>query len=273
MHEVQHRPTVDFVLYLDDDSIVSLTKLMRKIEQNNDPLLAMGYVMNTVLDHSQDDICDMCDCNKKAMCREDPTLHEWCGILKDHGAPSDLKLGGCLHYLNVCRSYGFQQDMTHEYDAIAPFRCAMKAIKAENDLMDYFGNREPPPWFLGMGWVWGRKIVDFISRNVDYLKLNGAADVSTGYWMAAIEGVKWVDMGVDINMFHDYPEYHSQFSSRCDNSSILIHRMSPERWAGFNPNSCNLHCLPVVPSAPEHDPSANPYPDFPTGPISLVSLE
>lgn len=257
----QHRPTVDYVLYLDDDAIVSVDRLLQVIEPIHDPLLAMGYIMNTDLEHSQEDICDMCGPTMCSTCMADSSINDFCDYMRQF--VPDIKLGGCLHYLNMCKIFGITDDdeahASEELDLSPLGNCALRVYYEESRLVDYFGNRQPPPWMLGMGWVWGRKIVDFVARNVDYLKLNGAADVTTGYWMAPLEDVKFVNMR-DDGFFHDYPEYGSQFSARCSNSSLLIHRMNFERWAGFDHTTCKLQCISVVAGA-GHSAADNPYPE------------
>eukprot|EP00400_MALV-I_sp_L67-5_P000993 gene993-531_t len=256
---VQHRQTVDYVLYLDDDAIVSVSRLLELIEQVQHPLLAMGFIMNTDLEHSQEDICELCGPAMCRRCMDDPDINEFCDYMRMFHP--DLKLGGCLHYLNICKIFGVADDDNPKEgeDTFPLGNCALRVYKEENDLVQYFGNRQPPPWMLGMGWVWGRKIIDFVARNVDYLKLNGAADITTGYWMAPLEGVAFFNIR-DDGYFHDYPEYGSQFSRRCTNNSILIHRMNQERWQHLNTDTCELHCINVTATG-DWDPKANPYPE------------
>merc|ERR1711977_340514 len=91
-----------------------------------------------------------------------------------------------------------------------------------------------------MGWVFGRRIVDYISHNVENLKKRGAADVQLGFWLAPLEDLHWVDM--KGGFFHDYPMPGSTFSSGCTENTILVHRMNVERWRDFEPETCELHC-------------------------------
>ncbi|CAJ1344328.1 unnamed protein product, partial [Effrenium voratum] len=130
--------------------------------------------------------------------------------------------------------------------------CVEKAQRDTFRVSHYFGSRGAPRWFLGMGWVFGRRIVDFLARNVGDLKKNGAADVQLGFWLAPLEGIEWVDM--KDGQFHDYPMPGSTFSNGCTERSILVHRMNEERWKDFDPGTCELRCPlraeKILPSVP-----------------------
>eukprot|EP00913_Durusdinium_trenchii_P009880 g9273.t1 len=56
-------------------------------------------------------------------------------------------------------------------------------------VVHYFG-MFAPKWFLGMGWVFGRRIVQFLAKNAADLKKHGAADVQLGFWLAPLEGAR-----------------------------------------------------------------------------------
>ncbi|CAJ1364529.1 unnamed protein product, partial [Effrenium voratum] len=58
-----HRPDVEFVMYLDDDSYLHLPRLLSALEAHNTPSLAMGYVMETELDMLDTHICVVCPTN------------------------------------------------------------------------------------------------------------------------------------------------------------------------------------------------------------------
>merc|ERR1712217_727603 len=84
-----------------------------------------------------------------------------------------------------------------------PIQCVGKKHSEIRRVTTYFGATSAPRWFLGMGWVFGKHIVDFLARNVDHLKKQGAADVQLGFWLAPLEGIDWVAM--KDGFFHDYP--------------------------------------------------------------------
>eukprot|EP00913_Durusdinium_trenchii_P009879 g9272.t1 len=46
----EHRPDLDYVMYLDDDSYLHLPRLLTALQAHGSPSLAMGYVMETQLD-------------------------------------------------------------------------------------------------------------------------------------------------------------------------------------------------------------------------------
>eukprot|EP00971_Amphidinium_carterae_P179438 3559030-Amphidinium_carterae.1 len=85
-------------------------------------------------------------------------------------------------------------------------QCISKSGTEAQRLGSYFGCANAPRWMLGMGWVFGKHIADYIARNSGRLKLRGAADVSLGIWLAPLEGVDFVDMGAERDrLFHDHP--------------------------------------------------------------------
>lgn len=218
----QHRPDLDMVMYLDDDSYLHIPRLLQQLEQHNSESLAMGFAMETPLDMSKTSVCDVC--NPCEPCLKDQGLREFCEQFPD------MALGGCLVNIQQCQLFNDDEDM-------------MDCVRQKNSetirVASYFGSASAPRWFLGMGWVFGRRIVQYLARNVDNLKKRGAADVQLGFWLAPLEDIDWVDM--KDGFFHDYP-MQSTFSHACTEKSILVHRMNETRWQGFKPDSCELHC-------------------------------
>eukprot|EP00439_Symbiodinium_sp_Y106_P046202 s1853_g5.t2 len=222
-----HRTDLDFVMYLDDDSYLNVPRLLSLLEVHNSPSLAMGYIMETELDMLDTHICKVCPLNCEA-CQIDGFLQAFCGKFPE------MSLGGCAFLIHQCKLFG--QDT-----AEAPLEeCVRKAQLNTMKVVHYFGARGAPRWFLGMGWVFGRRIVDFLARNVGDLKKQGAADVQLGFWLAPLEGVYWVDM--KDGQFHDYPMPGSTFSRGCSDQTVLVHRMNKERWRDFDPETCALRC-------------------------------
>merc|ERR1712176_1193516 len=86
-------------------------------------------------------------------------------------------------------------------------------------LANYFGSLAAPRWMLGMGWIFGRRIIQYISRNAHRLKVRGAADVTLGFWLAPLEGVRYVSM--NSGYFHDHPDTRSTFARRCSEQTVL----------------------------------------------------
>eukprot|EP00397_Hematodinium_sp_SG-2012_P046474 GEMP01052518.1.p1 GENE.GEMP01052518.1~~GEMP01052518.1.p1 ORF type:complete len:305 (+),score=55.57 GEMP01052518.1:296-1210(+) len=107
----------------------------------------------------------------------------------------------------------------------------------------YFGSKWTPLWLLGMGWVWGRSIVEYIGQNAKYFKMRGSADVMLGYWLVAIEDIHWMDMSP--NKFHDAPKPadKSTFAAYCTDETILVHRMIEALWDKVNEDTCHLECF------------------------------
>ncbi|CAG9575867.1 unnamed protein product [Danaus chrysippus] len=74
------------------------------------------------------------------------------------------------------------------------------------------------PYALGGGYVISNSIVDYISRNLEYLSIYNSEDVSMGVWTAALNG---------INRVHD-TRFDTQWKSRgCDNNMLIRHKQSP----------------------------------------------
>merc|ERR1719238_2321896 len=106
--------------------------------------------------------------------------------------------------LQNCRIFNEEMDV---------LSCINEKVAGLQRLVDYFGSRAALRWFLGMGWVFGRRVVQYIARNARRLKVRGAADVALGFWLAPLEGVDFVDMRP--SQFHDHPSSKSTFASEC----------------------------------------------------------
>merc|ERR1711879_519415 len=138
-----------------------------------------------------------------------------------------MALGACVMAFQNCQI--FAEDKSLE-------ECVPQTIQDIQRLADYFGSKAAPRWMLGMGWVFGQRIVRYIGRNARSLKVRGAADVTLGFWLAPLEAVYFVSM--DGGLFHDHPGTRSTFASACTERSVLVHRMNLERWQqGFDAGS------------------------------------
>ncbi|MCP9262126.1 Beta-1,3-galactosyltransferase sqv-2 [Dirofilaria immitis] len=74
------------------------------------------------------------------------------------------------------------------------------------------------PYQLGGGYVLSYKLVDFLVRNKDLLKIYKNEDVSVGAWLA----------GLSVRYVHD-PRFDTEFRSRgCNNQYIITHKQTPE---------------------------------------------
>jgi len=222
----QHRPELDFVMYLDDDSFLHLPRLLQELSKRKAlDSLAMGFVMETNLDWSDTHICELC--NPCEPCRSQKGLADFC-----RGFPQ-MSFGGCVMAVQNCQIFNDAEEDLGQ--------CVEGKHEGILRLAKYFGSKAAPRWFLGMGWVFGSRIVQYLGRNAARLKVRGAADVSLGFWLAPLEGVTFGPM--NSGEFHDHPGTRSTFASPCTERSILVHRMNPARWeADFNPERCELTC-------------------------------
>ncbi|KAF4716280.1 hypothetical protein FOZ63_034157, partial [Perkinsus olseni] len=212
---LENNPFSEFVVYLDDDSFLSIPRLiphLLQLTEKEATMLVMGYLMSTPLDVTVSgiDICDICKpCSK---CLDDQSLRDVC-------AQFNLALGPCLHYISTCQIYG----------AEVIEQCVAEALSESQRIVDYFGSRWTPTWPLGMGWVLGSEVTRFIARNAGVLKSRGAADVQIGYWLAGLEDVHWVDMS--DGRFHDFPRRHSMFTRGCSNEQTRVFNEAEQQLA------------------------------------------
>eukprot|EP00928_Gymnodinium_smaydae_P044228 TRINITY_DN29519_c0_g1_i1.p2 TRINITY_DN29519_c0_g1~~TRINITY_DN29519_c0_g1_i1.p2 ORF type:complete len:384 (-),score=97.46 TRINITY_DN29519_c0_g1_i1:147-1298(-) len=221
----RNRPDADYVMYLDDDSFLHLPRLTDRLaSEPGGESLAMGFVMETNLDWMDIHICELCDpCEP---CQKEAALIAFCSQFPE------IAYGGCTMAIQNCRIFNEEEDLAS---------CVLGKREGLMKLADYFGSKSAPRWMLGMGWVFGKRIVHYIGRNAHRLKVRGAADVSLGFWLAPLEGVRFESM--NLGEFHDHPATKSTFSAACTDSSILVHRMTPARWTyGFDPQRCELSC-------------------------------
>ncbi|CAK9055705.1 unnamed protein product [Durusdinium trenchii] len=223
----EHRPNHDYVMYLDDDSFLNLPRLMAHLERQNSDSLAMGFVMETELDWSQTHVCELC--NPCEMCRKEESLKAFCAQFQN------VSMGGCMMAIENCEIFDGANHTSSELP-----QCINQKLQEIRKVSRYFGAKAAPRWFLGMGWVFGRRIVRFLGRNAHRLKSKGAADVSLGFWLAPLEGVRFVSM--NEGFFHDHPDARSTFSKACTDRSVLVHRMNTSRWSGFQPETCEMVC-------------------------------
>lgn len=234
----EHRPDLDFVMYLDDDSYLHIPRLTELLLRLASPSLAMGFLMGTTpLDFSRVDVCDVC--NPCERCRSNKHLMHFCKQFPEMG------LGGCVvlttlakHHTamsttQACSLIGDDEDVS--------IACIRSRHREMVRMVEYFGSSSTPNWFLGMGWVFGRRIVDFIARNCVNLKMRGIVDIQMGFWLLPLEGIVFVDMK-EHGHFHDYPEPGATFSAACTKNTVLVHRMNQVRWHDFDPVICELHC-------------------------------
>jgi len=185
----------------------------------------MGFLMETSLDWSDTHTCELCEpCEP---CRREQGLSDFCSNFPG------MALGGCVMGVQNCQIFN---------DGEAIEECLPQKVHEIQRMAQYFGSKFVPRWLLGMGWVFGRRLVQYIGRNAANLKVRGAADITLGFWLAPLEGVHFVPMLGGI--FHDHPGTRSTFASACTDRSVLVHRMSPERWReGFDAERCELSCI------------------------------
>ncbi|CAJ1425815.1 unnamed protein product [Effrenium voratum] len=222
----ENRPEQDYVMYLDDDSFLNVPRLLQVLRAQNSDSLAMGYVMETELDWSKTHVCELCD--PCSICRSEEDLKNFCSQF-------DIAMGGCMMAIENCNIFDGTEITSPELP-----NCIRRKLQEIRRVASYFGSKAAPRWFLGMGWVFGKRIVRYLGRNSRRLKSRGAADVSLGFWLAPLENLRFVSM--NEGFFHDHPDDRSTFARPCTDDTILVHRMNRTRWNGFRPETCEMVC-------------------------------
>lgn len=149
----QHRPQLDYVMYLDDDSFLHVPRLLGHLESRGSERLAMGFTMETNLDWSDTHICELCDPCKP--CQLGSELQEFCAHFPD------MAYGGCMMAVQNCKIFNDGEDIAD---------CVLGKLAGIRRVAEYFGSKSAPRWLLGMGWVFGKRIVQYIGRNAKELK-------------------------------------------------------------------------------------------------------
>jgi hypothetical protein len=219
---------LEFYMHLDDDSFVSIPRLDALIfsEHQSDFYghFFLGFLMSTPIsmDALDVDFCYTCS-------------HDWSHLCEPFGM-SPLE---CYHTGQTCAIFGKGSSIVDCF--------SLEAAKRFRQL-NFFQNTWTPTWPLGMGFVFGRNIVEFIAINRDLLKMNASADVQAGFWLAPLENVHWIDLGVlPERRFHDYPRRHSLFSRGCSNNSVLVHRVRTENLRKeLDRDTCVLQCPQIA---------------------------
>lgn len=135
---VKHRPELDYIMYLDDDSFIQLPRLFDQLRVYNSASLALGFLMETDLDWSDMHVCNLCEpCEP---CRRERALTEFCGLFPE------MALGGCMMAVQQCMIFS---------EGISEYECVNEKLTGIQRLASYFGSKAAPRWMLGMGWVAG----------------------------------------------------------------------------------------------------------------------
>jgi len=230
----------DFVLYLDDDSYVHFPRLvqlltkLKYISVHDDrerwKSLVLGYLMQTQLHPDATDLCELCASKVCRGCEVQTNVIEGFIEFCDEYVPG-MAVATCMFLAKNCSIIEGKDDLID---------CIRRSYEGMDENSEYFGSWWTPKWPLGMGWVWGSRIVRYIAHNRDYLKLRGSADVMLGYWLAPLEDIFWID--AKPRMFHDLDSASvtSMFMRPMTNDTIIVHRMTAESWGTFNATTCNL---------------------------------
>ena len=214
LYALHLKEPLELYIHVDDDAVLMIPRLDPLINQHSHPLLFMGYLMQTPIDP---DATDLEIGNHKYECPE--------GV-------GNIK---CFQIGQAC---------DREAKLVGnSSTCFETRLERSLKISRFFGNSFSPPWALGMGSVMGKSIVDFLVTNADDLKARASADVQTGFWLAPLSGVRYVQ----AFGFHDYPRRHSMFAAGCSEQSVLVHRVRAENWKEFSRDECVLRC-PSEPS-------------------------
>eukprot|EP00927_Polykrikos_kofoidii_P071462 TRINITY_DN67725_c0_g1_i1.p1 TRINITY_DN67725_c0_g1~~TRINITY_DN67725_c0_g1_i1.p1 ORF type:complete len:1358 (-),score=171.89 TRINITY_DN67725_c0_g1_i1:199-4272(-) len=136
-------------------------------------------------------------------------------------------------------------------------------IRAEYSVSVYLATPSKLPVFAhGMGFLVSRDVGRLLAHVGLSFKARGNDDMLIGVWLRSIEHLHFLHYWP---FFHDHWEFGGVFSRPCDETSVIVHRMTPHRWRTFDAWSCHL-------CGPEHNVSAETFHEE-TAQESLLSSE
>ena len=219
-YALHHFSNLTYFIHLDDDSFLSIPRIDKLLSENESKDLYMGYLLKPM--HDADVLYTVGACR-------DCLDHPMCASLS-------LTPMKCNALVRACKVY------THE----GSLNECIKTEKLKNDrLINYLGNGFSAPWALGMGFVLGRSLVDYIAANAADLKLRASSDIQLGQWLAPLKRMQYRQMGLSghPSAFHDYPRRNHLFAAGCSEASTLIHRVYTINWLrDFRKDSCTFEC-------------------------------
>eukprot|EP00929_Paragymnodinium_shiwhaense_P101623 TRINITY_DN64773_c0_g1_i1.p1 TRINITY_DN64773_c0_g1~~TRINITY_DN64773_c0_g1_i1.p1 ORF type:complete len:375 (+),score=87.95 TRINITY_DN64773_c0_g1_i1:106-1230(+) len=229
---LQNRQDVEYVVKIQDDCFVHLPRLVQHMAQNQNASLAMGWISQvplTIGSHLEK-ACETCDINEEhtKLCMQ--------GIQQ---LASGVDMYGCLAILKECVENGIEGSKEQLQ------LCLWRAHEVDGQAASYFGASHTPNILAESMFVLGRGLVDYIGENFMDLKMRGAADLSLGFWLIALEDVHFVDLPDDLL-------WESPDAETCPPDGYLLVRSAPtedasaqvlQGWpARFDDEKCELRC-------------------------------
>ncbi|CAJ1353093.1 unnamed protein product [Effrenium voratum] len=115
----------------------------------------------------------------------------------------------------------------------------------------YLGSPSKLPIFAhGMGFMISQDLAELLANLGFSLKLRGNDDMLFGLWFRSVERLFYLHYWP---WFHDHKDFGGLFALKCDNSAVVVHRMTSERWKGFDRFGCHL-CAEVPRDFLEEEP-------------------
>eukprot|EP00747_Dinoflagellata_sp_TGD_P164777 gnl/TRDRNA2_/TRDRNA2_185172_c0_seq1.p1 gnl/TRDRNA2_/TRDRNA2_185172_c0~~gnl/TRDRNA2_/TRDRNA2_185172_c0_seq1.p1 ORF type:complete len:399 (+),score=66.86 gnl/TRDRNA2_/TRDRNA2_185172_c0_seq1:39-1235(+) len=242
-----NRPDLEYVAHLLDSSYVHLPGLFAQIAEHANTSLALGVVAEAplIVGHDSESILaegggwstarhTAGDCET---CEIDPEVERQCSA-HGNGQQGTMDYRGCLSVAQDCCPSG-------DCGAWGSLeKCLAAAHTAGFEANEYFGSTWTPRWLRGMGWVLGRRLVEFIALNVEDLKMRGTPELLLGFWLASVEDVHFVHM--HDGLFRKLPSHAAEVNATgplCSVDTVVAHGMDHERWVRwFDAESCVLRC-------------------------------
>jgi len=118
-------------------------------------------------------------------------------------------------------------------------------VMAEYTVNMYLHTASKVPVFAhGLGFMVSSDVGNMLADLGLSMKMRGNDDMLFGVWLRSIEHLYYLHYWP---WFHDHEGFEGIFSRPCETSTIIVHRMNPERWRTFNKFECHICGPPVAP--------------------------
>lgn len=228
---LRHRPDLDYVAKLADDSFANLPRLIGVLAAHGDPALALGRFMETPLTVLSDvENCETCPGDAQ---------HEHACLERLRTASGGLEYRGCVEAAQRCCPASSERCTNEELDA-----CLLQAQRGGIAAAIYYGTSLSPRWPHGAGWVLGWHLVQYLALNAEDLRMRGMPDMLLGFWLVSLEDVKFVDLPEGVFYQPPTPSHAAESNEECPPENVVIAGgLDADQWSSwFDAQRCELRC-------------------------------